>query len=75
MKIRLVIKEDVGRIEERTLQVNYLIPFKSCYKGFPVIKYTYVPCLKVTMLCLFLLLFDCFKVSLCNNVFRTLSNI
>ena len=53
MKIRLVIKEDVGRIEERTLQVNYLIPFKSCYKGFPVIKYTYVPCLKVTMLCVF----------------------
>ena len=36
--------------EEQTLQVSYMIPFKSCFKGFPVIKYTYVPCFKVTML-------------------------
>ena len=49
----MVIKEDVGGIEELTLQVSYLIPFKSCCKGFPVIKYTYVPCLKVAMLCVF----------------------
>ena len=40
-------------MEELTLQVSYLIPFKSCFNGFPVIKYTYVPCLKVTMLCVF----------------------
>ena len=42
-------------MEELTLQVSYLIPFKSCFNGFPVIKYTYVPCLKVTMLCVFAL--------------------
>ena len=42
-------------VEELTLQVCYLIPFKCCFKGFPVIKYTYVPCLKVTMLCVFAL--------------------
>ena len=42
-------------MEELTLQVSYLIPFKSCFKGLPVIKYTYVPCLKVTMLCVFAL--------------------
>ena len=49
----MVIKEDVGGIEELTLQVSYLIPFKSYCKGFPVIKYTYVPCLKAAMLCVF----------------------
>ena len=38
-------------MEEPALQVSYLIPFKSCFKAFPVIKYTYVPCLKVAMLC------------------------
>ena len=42
-------------IEELTLQVSYLIPFKGCFKGFPVIKYTYVSCLKVVMLCVFAL--------------------
>ena len=41
-------------MEELTLQVSYLIPFiwfrsKGCLKGFPVIKYTYVGCLKVAM--------------------------
>ena len=25
-------------MEELTLQVSYLIPFKSCFKGFPVMK-------------------------------------
>ena len=40
-------------MEELTLQVSYLIPFKSCFKGFPMIKYTYVPCLKAAMLCVF----------------------
>ena len=34
-------------MEKLTLQVSYLIPFKSCFKVFPVIKYTYVSCLKV----------------------------
>ena len=29
-------------MEEFTLQVSYLIPFKSCVKVFRVIKYTYV---------------------------------
>ena len=42
-------------MEEVCLQVSYLIPFKSCFKGFPVIKYTYVPCLEVAMLCVFAL--------------------
>ena len=42
-------------MEELTLQVSYMIPFKSCFKGFPVINYTYVPCLKVAMLCVFAL--------------------
>ena len=39
-------------MEELTLQVSYLIPFKSCFKGFPMIKQTYVPCLKVAVLCI-----------------------
>ena len=38
---------------ELTLQVRNAILFKSCFKGFPVIKYTYVPCLKVVILCVF----------------------
>ena len=38
-------------MEEPTLKVSYLIEFESCFKGFPVIKYTYVPCLKIAMLC------------------------
>ena len=42
-------------MEELTLQVSYLIPFKSCFKVFPVIKYTYVPCIKVAMLRMFAL--------------------
>ena len=42
-------------MEELTLQVSSLIPFKSCFKVFPVIKYTYAPCLKVAMLCIFAL--------------------
>ena len=42
-------------MEELTLQVSYLILFKSCPKVFPVIKYTYVLCLKVAMLCVFAL--------------------
>ena len=42
-------------MEELTLQVSYLIPFKSCFKVFPVINYTYEPCLKVAMLCVFAL--------------------
>ena len=40
--------------EELTLEVSYLIPFiwfhcKGCFKGFSVIKYTNVACLKVDM--------------------------
>ena len=42
-------------MEELTLQVSYLIPFKSYFKSFPVIKYTNVPCLKVAILCVFAL--------------------
>ena len=42
-------------MEELNLQVSYLILFKNCFKVFPVIKYTYVPCLKVAMLCVFAL--------------------
>ena len=47
-------------MEELTVQVSYLIPFisfrsKGCFIGFPVIKYTYVPCFKVALLCLFAL--------------------
>ena len=42
-------------IEELTLQVCYSISVKSCFKGFSVIKDTYVPCLKVAMLCVFAL--------------------
>ena len=38
-------------MKKLTLQVSYLIQFKSCFKGFPVIKYTYVSCLKTTLLC------------------------
>ena len=34
---------------------SYLIPFKSCFKDFPVIKYTYVPFLKVAMFYVFAL--------------------
>ena len=37
-------------MEKRNFE-SYLIPFNSCFKGFPVIKYTYVPCLKITKLC------------------------
>ena len=55
MKVRFVIKEHVGSIEEVTLQVSYLIPFRSCFKGFSVIKYTYVHGLKVAILCVFAL--------------------
>ena len=40
-------------MEELTLQVSDLTPFKSCFKGFLVTKYTYVPCLKIPMLCVF----------------------
>ena len=41
-------------IEELTFHVSYLIPFiwfryRGCFTGFPVIKYTYVACLKVAM--------------------------
>ena len=42
-------------MEELTLQVSYLIPVKSCLRGFPAIKYTSVPYLKVVMLCVFAL--------------------
>ena len=42
-------------MEDLNLLVSYLIPFKSCFKCFPVIKYTYVPCLKVAMFCVFAL--------------------
>ena len=47
-------------MEELTLQVSYLIPFiwfryKGCFEDFSVIKYTYVSCLKVAMLCVFVL--------------------
>ena len=42
-------------MEELLYRVSFLIPFKSCFKGFPVIKYTYVPYLKVALLCLFAL--------------------
>ena len=45
----------LGSMEELNLQVSYLILFKNCFKVFPVIKYTYVPCLKVAMLCVFAL--------------------
>ena len=39
-------------MEELTLRVSHLIPFiwfryKGCFKGLPLIKYTYVACLKV----------------------------
>ena len=47
--------------EEQTLQVSYMIPFKSCFKGFPVIKYTYVPCFNVSAVCLYV---PCLKVSM-----------
>ena len=59
--ILLIVKKDkIGNqildgMEELNLLVGYLIPFKSCFKGFPVIKYTYIPCLKVAMLCVFAL--------------------
>ena len=53
IKIRLVIKEDVGWYGRANFAVRYLILFKSCFKGFPVIKYTYVPCLKAVMLPVF----------------------
>ena len=67
-------------MEELTVQVNYLIPFisfrsKGCFKGFAVIKYTYVPCFKFTVLCLCLMWFDCFYGLLDNSVFRTFSNM
>ena len=47
-------------MEELTLQLSYLVPFISfscmcCFKSFPMIKYTYVPSLKVAMLCVFAL--------------------
>ena len=47
-------------VEELPMQVSYLIPFisfrcKGCFKCFPVIKYTYVPCLQVVMLFVFAL--------------------
>ena len=47
-------------MEELILQVSYLIPFirfrcKDCFKDFPMIKCTYVLCLKVSMLCVFAL--------------------
>ena len=29
--------------EELILQVSYLIPFKSCFTGFPVIKIPVIP--------------------------------
>ena len=32
-----------------------MIPFRSCFKGFSVITYTYVTCLKVAILCVFAL--------------------
>ena len=44
----------LDEMEELTLQVSHLIPFiwsrcKGCFKGFPVIKNTYVSSLKVDM--------------------------
>ena len=42
-------------MEQLTLQVSYLFPFKSYLKDFPVSKYTCVPCVKVAMLCAFAL--------------------
>ena len=67
-------------MKELTLQVNYLIPFiwfncKGCFKGFPLIKYTYVGCLKVChVACLCLSWFDCFLVYCaitCSEPFQT----
>ena len=46
----------------------------ECCKGFPVIKYTYVPCLKVAMLCVFVFC-DLIVFMVHWDVFRTLSNI
>ena len=43
-------------MEKPTLQVICLILVKCCFKGFPLIKYTYVPCLKVAMLFVFVLI-------------------
>ena len=47
-------------MEELTLQVSYLILFirfryKGCLKYFLLIKYTYVSCLNIAMLCVFVL--------------------
>ena len=33
----------LGGKEELTLQVSYLIPFKSCFKGFSVVKISVTP--------------------------------
>ena len=55
VSIRKLIKENMlDGMEELTLQVSYWILFisfrcKGCVKGFPVIKYTYVACYKVTI--------------------------
>ena len=40
-------------MEKLNSQLSYLLQFKGCFKVFPVIKYTYVPCLKIAMLCVF----------------------
>ena len=54
-------------IKELTLQVSYLIPLVFRWfdsKGFPVIKYTCIPCLKIATLCLCLMWFDYFYGSI-----------
>ena len=62
-------------MEELTLQVSYLIPFKSCFKGFPVMKSIMYLVLKLPY-CVFLpYVILIFYSSLVNSVFRTLSNI
>ena len=65
---------------ELTLQVSYLILFiwfrcKACFKGFPVIKYIYLACLKVVIWFAFALYRLIVYGLLENNVFRTLSRI
>ena len=52
----------LDQLEELALQVSHLIPFiwfgcEGCFKGFPVIKYTYLACLKVALWFVFAICF------------------
>ena len=53
----MVIKEDVGLHGRAKFAGKLFDSLESCFKDFPVIKYTYVPCLFVCLCLICLIVF------------------